>query len=242
MVGRGQIGTALFHALEAEHEIDWHHSRMEDLRAGDFKGKTFVLNAAGKTDLGWCEANPREAFRTNVEHTLGLYREVRKADAFLIHLSSGCIWDGPYREGGHAFRPYDAPTPASFYAWTKAVADAEMLQEAGYYGLAILRPRQVFSGSASPRNTLQKLRRYERLINTDNSMTSVDAIVSVVKHLIGHPETGIWNVYNRGIIRPYGVGVMLAEAGLREMPTEMTMSIWPSRAPEVRTISLGGVR
>ncbi len=122
-----------------------------------------IINAAGKTDLAWCEANAREAIRSNLEAPVRLYERILKFNSSVrfIHFSSGCVWDGPYNADGLPFTPNSSPTPACLYSWTKAAADA-MLLNLDPERIAILRPRQVYSGYQHPRNSLLKLLRYPK--------------------------------------------------------------------------------
>lgn len=223
VVGRGQIGTALTENLRLSHSVVWWDKDLQhinDAILGEYSVDA-VVNTAGKTDLTWCEDNAREAFRCNVEGPASLLRVCQQAKVPLIHFSSGCIWDGPYNDG-REFVPSDPPSPASYYAWTKAACDAFLLQH-GRVGLNILRPRQVFSAQNSPRNTLVKLLRYDRLINTPNSMTSMETILKTTRFLLDNPVwSGVWNVYDKGVSSPFAVGLMLAKAGLRNEPTELT--------------------
>ena len=78
----------------------------------------------------------------------------------------------------------------------------------------------------SPRNTISKLLRYPGLIDTPNSMSSVEVILKTVRHTIAAEQdwNGIWNIYDKGHTTPYHVGVMLAEAGLRPMPEKIEKS------------------
>src|SRR5258708_2590777 len=179
-----------------------------------------VVNTAGKTDLRWCEDNAAECFRCNAAAPVGVYRAVKNAfrgKVPYIHLSSGCVWDGPYKPDGKPFLPYDPPTPACFYAWTKSACDA-LLRAEMTSPLLILRPRQVYSPLRSPRNTLSKLVTYPRLLDTPNSMTSADTIAKTIEIVLkqASPCWGrILNVYERGYSSPFEVGTLLAAAGLR---------------------------
>lgn len=226
IIGKGQVGSILADALTDHTVTVWQHNLI-DLTADELAklNPDVVINAAGKTDLLWCETHALQAFHSNVEAPVAVYRTVRSLNdkAFFIHFSSGCIWDGPYREDGKPFGPYDPPTPAAFYSWTKAACDAMLLAEDANR-VAILRPRQVFSSSTSPRNTLMKLVRYEKLIDTPNSMTSAETIVKMVRYLLTATgdRAGIWNVYDEGVTTPFRVGQLLAEAKLRGEPTAFT--------------------
>jgi dTDP-4-dehydrorhamnose reductase len=224
IIGQGQIGRSLAESLTEYAAHVWQRD-IDDLSINDLEriAPYAVVNAAGKTDLAWCEANAREAVRTNLEAPVRLYECIRaiKNTPRFIHFSSGCVWDGPYREDGKPFEPNDPVTPACLYSWTKAASDALLLAH-NANNVAILRARQVYSASPGPRNTLNKLTRYSGLIDTPNSMTSLTTIVKMVRHALEAEDwTGVWNVYDRGIVTPYEVGVMLADAGMRERPEKI---------------------
>jgi dTDP-4-dehydrorhamnose reductase len=227
LIGRGQVGTELQQRLR-DVDLRWWDRRIEgvDSEVLDSLKPDVVINAAGKTDLRWCEDHAREAFSSNVEAPVELFKRIIAStrDIRFIHLSSGCIWDGPFDEEGLPFEPLSTPSPASYYAWTKAACDA-LLMSIGAERVAILRPRQVYSGTDSPRNTLVKLLRYPKLIDTANSMSSAEVIANTVQHLISAREwSGVFNVYDKGYTTPYRIGMMLAQAGLRPEPTRIEKS------------------
>ncbi|HEY3875030.1 MAG TPA: sugar nucleotide-binding protein [Candidatus Kapabacteria bacterium] len=233
LIGQGQIGSAI--TLDMT-DFDIHVWR-EDIDALSSEiikeiSPDAIVNAAGKTDLSWCEANAREAVRVNLEAPVRLYQRMTALRGVaggiprplrFIHFSSGCIWDGPYTKSGQPFTPQLQPTPACLYTWTKAAADA-MLLDLDPKNIAILRPRQVYSASNHPRSTLVKLLRYPKLIDTPNSVTSIAAIEKTLRMIltIGNEWNGVWNVYDRGVTTPFHIGKMLYEAGLREEPQPLS--------------------
>lgn len=228
VIGKGHLGTFLKTLWNLPDELHW-KSEMAGLDEPALKRirPDAVVNTAGKTDLAWCESNPGECFRCNVAAPLGVYRTVRTLGTVpYIHLSSGCVWDGPYKPNGMPFQPNDPPTPACFYAWSKAACDALLLDEAeaSLTPLLILRPRQVYSPEISPRNTLTKLNGYPKLLDTPNSMTSTMTIANTVEMAV---KTGLFwgrimNVYDKGCSSPFEVGTLLAEAGCRKPPEKLT--------------------
>lgn len=231
LVGRGHLGRFLKETLAVPDEL-FYTGEMAELDAAKLRGlpvqPKHVVNCAGKTDLAWCEANPLETFRCNTSAPLLLRRAVREAfgeAVSYIHLSSGCVWDGPFKPDGTPFLPDTPPTPACFYSWTKAACDALLMRESGER-TAVLRPRQVYSPAPSPRNTLTKLRGYPKLLDTPNSMTSADTIAKTIAALLADRDGRAWNrilnVCERGHTSPYRVGELLAEAGLREKPEKLT--------------------
>jgi len=227
IIGNGQIGSALNTALSEHNILHWKQDIAELSEAEIIAHKTeAVICAAGRTDLTWCENNPREAFRSNIEAPVELYQTIHALNKELVepirylNFSSGRVWDGPYNDNGEPFTPEYPPTPAALYSWTKAACDELLLRE-DRNNVAILRPRQVYSPQNSPRNTLMKLIRYPKLVDTDQSLSSIDIIIKTVRYLLnaGLNWAGIWNIYDKGITTPYHIGVMMAEHGLREMPT-----------------------
>ncbi|HET6511095.1 MAG TPA: sugar nucleotide-binding protein [Candidatus Kapabacteria bacterium] len=227
LIGRGQVGSELAQRLR-DVELHWWDARIEDV-SGEVLAAIkpdVVINAAGKTDLRWCEENARDAFSANVEAPVELFKRMLESDprCRYIHLSSGCIWDGPFDDAGKPFEPLAAPSPASYYAWTKAACDALLLSIASDR-VAILRPRQVYSSTYSPRNTLIKLLRYPQLIDTPNSMSSADVIAKTVQHLLTASDwSGVYNVYDLGHTTPFEIGMMLYQAGLRDQPARIEKS------------------
>jgi dTDP-4-dehydrorhamnose reductase len=231
LIGKGHLGSYLKDLWKIPAEMQWTRE-MSELDAATLKrlAPEAVVNTAGKTDLRWCEDNSSECFRCNVSAPIGVYRAVKSAfgdKVPYIHLSSGCVWDGPYNADGKPFGPNDPPLPACFYAWTKSACDALMLREASA-PLLILRPRQVYSPLASARNTLTKLNSYPKLLDTPNTMTSADTIAKTIEVALAAPDERIWNrillVYEKGVSSPYEVGSFLAAAGCRAAPEKLQKS------------------
>ncbi|MCZ7645805.1 MAG: sugar nucleotide-binding protein [Planctomycetota bacterium] len=230
LVGRGHLGKFLRERLRVDGDLHW-IAELAELDEGSLKRMhpSAVVNTAGKTDLRWCEDHPAETFRSNASAPLELYRRIKAAcgpEVPFVHLSSGCVWDGPYRADGKPFGPDDPPAPACFYSWTKAAGDAMLLREAPGGALVILRPRQVYSPLKAERNTLSKLARYPQLIDTPNSMTSAETIAKTIERVLapgGEAARGrILCVYERGVTSPFEVGTFLAQAGLRKKPERIS--------------------
>jgi dTDP-4-dehydrorhamnose reductase len=218
VVGRGHLGQYIATKLGISSELHF-KDNMDDLderKLADLRPDV-VINAAGKTDLPWCENNPHGAFTSNVIAPIALHRRCIDLNVRYVHLSSGCVWDGPFNKNGEAFKPNDPISPACFYSWTKALCDSILIQESNT--VLILRPRQVYSSVASPRNTLDKLKNYKDLLDTPNSMTSADTIIKTINILLSTtPGSKIMNVYDKGYSTPFEVAKFLHEAGLRGAP------------------------
>src|SRR5471030_703314 len=107
LIGRGHLGGYLKELWQVPDALHW-TSEMMELNEDILKrlNPEVVVNTAGKTDLRWCEDNAAECFRCNVSAPIAVYRAVKAAfnnRVPYIHLSSGCVWDGPYRPDGKPF-------------------------------------------------------------------------------------------------------------------------------------------
>ncbi len=158
-----------------------------------------VINTAGKTH-GWgypnidgCQASQEAKDRTYQVNTIGagiIGRQCLSRGIYLVHLGSGCIFDGS-TEGG--FKETDTPNPVSWYAWTKVQAD-EILSQLG--NTLILRIRMPISGEVHPRNLITKLAGGTHIINVLNSVTVVDELLQVTEQLMLLRGVGIYHVTN----------------------------------------------
>jgi dTDP-4-dehydrorhamnose reductase len=162
-----------------------------------------VINCAGKTgrpNIDWCEDHQAETLRSNVTGALVVLEECLRRGVYLVHLSSGCIYEGD--RGGSGFTEDDPPNyTGSFYSRTKAWAD-QVLRE---FPVLTLRLRMPFDGSLSDRNLIMKLRKYRRVLTEPNSITHLPDFFRVAGQLIARKATGIYNVVNEGTISPFEV-------------------------------------
>ncbi len=167
-----------------------------------------VINCAGKTgvpNVDWCETHKEETVRSNVTGALIVMEECLKRGIHLTHISSGCIYTG---DENHPFSEDNAPNFfGSFYSRSKGWAD-QMMKD---FPVLTLRLRMPFDGSDSPRSLINKLKKYERVLDTRNSLTHLPDFLDVAKKLIGKKATGVYNVVNPGAISPYEVMEMYRE-------------------------------
>lgn len=159
-----------------------------------------VINCAGKTgrpNVDWCEIHKMETLRANVTGPLILLEECLARNVYLVHMSSGCIY-----EGDKEFTEDDPPNFfGSFYARTKAWSDQAMKD----FPVLNLRIRMPFDGSRSERNLIVKLVKYSEVLDKENSLTYLPDFFKAALILIGKRKTGTFNIVNDGTISPYRV-------------------------------------
>ena len=85
-----------------------------------------IFNAAGATNVDWCELNREETWKVNVTAVENLTDAARKVGAKLIHISTDYVFDGingPYNEEVQ-------PHPIGYYGRTK-LASENVIRTAG---------------------------------------------------------------------------------------------------------------
>lgn len=245
IIGTGHMGRFLAQHMVGDAELV---TTDDALGLSTLGRPDMVVNTVGKTDLAWCEENPIWAFSSNAWVPLHLYSLVSHTGCIFVHLSSGCIWKGPYDEHGDPFGPDSLPSPACFYSLTKVAGEAMLHQYVQEAPIVILRPRQIYSNANSPRNLLNKLCGYPRLIDTPNSVTSAYTIAKTISKLkdmradpftrMHQPRIATLNVYDKGVVTPYQIGQKLHRAGCRKNPVPMSRAdldkvLWPERVDVV---------
>ncbi len=174
-----------------------------------------VINCAGKTgrpNVDWCETHKEETLRANVTGALILLEECLARGIYLVHMSSGCIYEGGKgvkrgkgvkgEESGEGFTEEDPPNFfGSFYSRTKGWSDQIMKD----FPVLNLRLRMPFDGSRSERNLLMKLSKYSKVLETENSITYLPDFLDAAGKLIAKRKTGTFNIVNDGAISPYRI-------------------------------------
>jgi dTDP-4-dehydrorhamnose reductase len=107
-----------------------------------------------------------------------------------VHFGSGCIFcgDAPTIDG---WREDANANPKSYYSKTKYAADLAL---SPLPNTTILRLRMPISHKNNPRNLLNKIISYQKVLDHPNSMTFLDDLVRATDFIIKKEKTGIYNV------------------------------------------------
>lgn len=163
----------------------------------------YVVNAAGYTgrpNVDACKHNRQRVLQDNLLLPTLLTEWCLRHDTPLVHISSGCIYNG-HKPDGSGFRESDEPNFSflsrdycSYYSGSKAAAETVVRRLPDHQ---ILRLRMPFNGQVSDRNLLVKLCSYEKLVDVKNSITHIDDFVaSTVMIMEEHLPCGTWNLVN----------------------------------------------
>jgi len=185
-------------------EVTYRHEDINSIKELD-PNVTVVINFAASASIDWCEKNKNRAFHNNVLGAVNMARVCKRAGAKYVFISSACILkseddtDLKYED--------DATHPRCFYTETKLMAE-KLIQEIDPEAL-ILRFRLPISEVAHPRNLLDKLMGYERLIDCQESVVIVEDMLPKFLDLIKKDKKGIFHIINEGTISPAEIGKMI---------------------------------
>lgn len=210
--GAGFLGTRIANELDCI-LVDRSKVDVLDFKSlDDFLDKEkpdIVINAVGKTgrpNIDWCETHKEETVQSNVIAAANLAVNCSKRDIYLVHLGSGCIYSG--NNNGKGYSEEDEPNlHGQFYAKTKILAE-KILKE---FPCLQVRIRMPIDDSPHERNLIDKLVKYPKVIDAQNSMTTVPHMLEALEILIERKRTGIYNFTNPGTISPAEIMQMYRE-------------------------------
>jgi len=166
-------------------------------KAMDETKPQIVLNAAGITgtpNVDWCETHPAETISVNVSGALNVASAAHEQGIYTIHLGSGCVYDGD--NGGRGYSEEDEPNYfGSLYSRSKLYSE-KLLKE--FPKVLQLRIRIPLIGRPHPKNLIDKLKKYSKMINVPNSCTVLEDFIPAAVQLIEKGATGIFNMTNSG--------------------------------------------
>jgi len=154
------------------------------------------IGYTGESNIDDCDKDVRRINKTIVLNTFIpiLFLEASyRTGVKLVHISSGCIYNYDYAK--------DIPIRESkkpnyfklYYSRSKIYAERVLEKDA-----LILRIRIPLDNEPSPKNILDKLIRYKKVIDVPNSVTYIPDFVKAVKYLIEEEYSGVFNVLNKG--------------------------------------------
>lgn len=162
-----------------------------------------IINAIGFTgkNVDQCEDDIDSALCANTFVPVMLLEAALRRKIKLIHISSGCIYNYNYKKGVPITENMAPDFFNLFYSRSKIYSEKALDALSGAFGILILRPRIPLDNAAHPKNILDKLLKYKRVINLPNSVTYIPDFLKALKHLIRINARGIYNVVNKGALR-----------------------------------------
>lgn len=154
-----------------------------------------IINCIAQSNTRVCEEFYQESYDVNVAYPILLTQLCKKISCHLVHISTGCIFDGnkePHYE-------YDKPTPLISYSRQKYAAESILKM---YDKISLLRPRMIFSDEILPSNLLYKITTFGSFLEKKNSMTYAPDLVKVIDYCINDKVYGPLHTCNKELISP----------------------------------------
>jgi len=153
-----------------------------------------LLNAAGvvgKPNVDWCETHPMETVKGNTVLPITIAEACYNKDIYMLHMATGCVFYGQSYHGG-PWTEEDYGNPAVVYTKSKFAADLAL---SALKNVGIARVRMLLDSKPHPANLLDKLSKYEKIIDVENSITIVDDMIDEESFYRGDYDT-----YRRSIV------------------------------------------
>lgn len=188
VVGKGFVGSQVALSLG-----------LRALSLSELSGlrETTVINCIGYggiRNIDDCEDDFERTWLSNVS----VPQELGKLCAKVVHISSGCIFDGPSPNLG-GWTEEDAPNlTSSAYCRTKLAGERALPDNA-----LILRIRMPLAPFHHPRNIWTKVQSYSQVIHVQNSMTWLPTLGQVIRDLLDKHACGIYNVVSSDTVSPW---------------------------------------
>jgi 3,5-epimerase/4-reductase len=201
IVGKGYIGEKLQKAWGCAITDRWIASYADLLDEVKKHKAKVVINCIGYTgarNVDDCEKDIDATITANTIVPIWFGELAFREPVKVVHISSGCIYDYDY-----ASQPpiEENLTPAYyklFYSRTKIYAEAVLEPLSRRCNILITRIRVPLDDKPSPRNLIDKLIRYKKVIDVPNSVTYLPDFVKAMGHLIDIDARGIYNVVAKG--------------------------------------------
>ncbi|MFA6307588.1 MAG: sugar nucleotide-binding protein [Patescibacteria group bacterium] len=201
IIGKGYLGTRCAEAWKNAVISDKIVVTVKDVEELiDQHQPDAILNAAGvvgKPNVDWCENHQIETIKGNTILPLIIAEACQNKGVYLLHMATGCIFYGQSPHGG-PWTEEDYGNPTAVYTKSKLAADLAL---STLPNVGIARIRMPFDSCSHPANLIDKLAKYEKIIDVENSMTVVDDMIDVFYQLLEKKAEGIFHVTNPGSIK-----------------------------------------
>jgi len=202
--GKGYIGKKIYQFLKCditEKKIEKYIDIQEEI---DKYQPKIIINAIGFTgypNVDDCENHFDATIKANTFIPILFVEVAFRNKIKLIHLSSGCIYHFDHNKQSPL---YERDTPNFydlFYSRTKIYTEAVINSLGNSVNILTLRIRIPLDNQPNPKNVLDKLIRYKKIIDIPNSITYIPDFLQALKHLIKINARGVFNVVNKGGLR-----------------------------------------
>ncbi len=159
------------------------------------------VGITGRRNVDDCELEKDATILANSFVPIILAEICLRNNVKLVHISSGCIFNYDYEKDKPIKENSQDYFFKLFYSRSKIYAERPLEALARDYNILITRIRIPLLNAKDPKNVLDKLIKYGKVIDIANSVTYIPDFIRAVKHLIKIDARGVYNVVNKGGLR-----------------------------------------
>jgi 3,5-epimerase/4-reductase len=162
-----------------------------------------VVNCVGYNgvkNVDDCDREPDKTYLANTFVPFMLAELAMRRNFKLVQMSSGCIYHYDHRLQLPKTED-DAPDYFDLaYSRSKIACERALLSLMPKLNALIVRVRIPLDDRPHPRNILDRLVQFKKVINVPNSVTYIPDFIRAVDHLLKKDARGLFNVVNKGIL------------------------------------------
>lgn len=159
------------------------------------------IGYTGKKSVDDCELDKDKTLNANTFVPVILAEAALRSNIKLVHISSGCIYHYDYANQP-PITEEDVPDYFDlYYSRSKIYSEQALGVLFKDYDILMLRIRIPLDNRPHPKNILNKLLKYKKVIDTPNSVTYIPDFLQALSHLLKINAKGLYNLTNKGALR-----------------------------------------
>lgn len=201
ILGKGFIGEKLQEEFKCRITGDFIRTLSDAQRLIKKYRPKIIINCIGMTgrrNVDDCELEKDATLLANSFVPVILAEAAIRNRIKLVHISSGCIHRYDYKKSKPVGEEDSPDFFDLFYSRSKIYSESALKALSLKYPILIVRIRIPLDNRSNPRNILDKLIGYKKIIDMKNSVTYLPDFVKALQHLISIDAKGIYNVVNKG--------------------------------------------
>ncbi|MDD5692801.1 MAG: sugar nucleotide-binding protein [Candidatus Omnitrophica bacterium] len=204
ILGKGFIGERLQEAFDCRIDGSFIRSFSDAQNLiRKYKPRVIIncIGVTGRNNVDDCELDIDGVLLANSFIPVILAELALRDNIKLVHISSGCIFNYDYKKDSPVKEESQDYFFELFYSRSKIYAERALEALARDYNILITRIRIPLLNARHPKNVLDKLIKYKKVIDIPNSVTYIPDFIRAIRHLIKVDARGIYNVVNKGGLR-----------------------------------------
>jgi len=202
--GKGFIGEKLQRAFDCNVSEAIINDFNDANKEVDKYNPKIIINCIGNTggsNVDGCEADKQQTLLANTFIPIILGDIAFRKNIKLVHISSGCIYHYDYGKQKPISEENEPDFFDLFYSRSKIYAERALVSLLAKTNILIVRIRIPLDDKPHPKNILDKLLKFKRVIDIPNSITYIPDFIEMLKHLINIDARGIYNTVNKNALR-----------------------------------------